>query len=406
MLAEFPFRTAILALAVASLGMHACGPDGDASAAGEASSERGGSLGQPTATFPEDFGAIQTVREMSDGTVLVADPLGGALYSVDLDAGTRVQVGAEGQGPEEYMQPDAVWRLPGDSTLLIDLGNGRMTTLAPDLSFGATSPLSAGDPRSGLVVAIPQAVDAEGRVYSRSLGMSMGGTPPDSGAVLRITRGTLALDTAAMYKLEDRTITRSGGPNNQNVSVMPVPLSPEDAWGAAPDGAVVMARAADYSIEWHAVDGTVTAGAPTPYEVISIGMREKEEWLGEQGQSGGGIGISVMMGPQGIQTNFSRGGGGGGDDPSVDDYEWPEHKPAFYSGRIVVDPMNRAWVRRHVEAGAPSTYDVFDRSAAREATYTLPHGSRVVGFGEDVVYVVSSDEFDLNYLQRYAMPAG
>jgi hypothetical protein len=403
MLAQFPIRSATMALTVACLGMQACGSEGDAAVAGGASSEAGGSLGQPTATFPEDFGAIQTVREMSDGTLLVADPLGGALYSVDMDAGTRVQVGAEGQGPEEYMQPDAVWSLPGDSTLLIDLGNGRMTTLAPDLSFGTTSPLSAGDPRTGLVVAIPQAVDAAGRVYSRSLGMSMGGEPPDSGAVLRITRGTLAVDTASMYKLEDRTITRSGGPNNQNVDMRPVPLSPEDAWGAAPDGAVVMARAADYSIEWHAVDGTVTAGSPTPYEVVSIGMREKEEWLREQGQSGGGLGISVMMGPQGMQTSFSR-GGGGGDDESVDDYEWPEHKPAFYSGRIVVDPMNRAWVRRHVEAGGPSTYDVFDRSADRQATYTLPHGSRVIGFGEGGVYVVSADEFDLNYLQRYAMP--
>ena len=61
----------------------------------------GGSLGEPTATFPEDFGAIQAVRELADGTVLVADPLGGALYAVDLDSGTRTQVGMEGQGPEE-----------------------------------------------------------------------------------------------------------------------------------------------------------------------------------------------------------------------------------------------------------------------------------------------------------------
>jgi len=397
-------RTAFALLAAAAFGMQACGSDGDAAVAGGQSSEAGGSLGEPTATFPEDFGAIQTVREMSDGTVLVADPLGGALYSVDMEAGTRTQVGQEGQGPEEYRQPDAVWRLPGDSTLLIDLGNGRMTTLAPDLSFGETSPLSAGDPRSGLVVAIPQAVDGAGRVYSRSLGMSMGGEPPDSGAVLRITRGTLALDTAAMYKLEDRVIERSGGPDNQNVSMSPVPLSPEDAWGAASDGSVVMARSGNYSVEWHAVDGTVTRGAATPYEVISIGTAEKEEWLRQQGQSGGGLGISVMMGPQGMQTSFSRGGMGGGEDPSIDDYQWPETKPPFYSGRIVVDGMHRAWVRRHVEAGEPSTYDVFDRAAERTATYTLPHGSRILGFGEGAIYVVSSDEFDLNYLERYAMP--
>ena len=100
-----------------------------------------------------------------------------------------------------------------------------------------------------MIVAIPQAVDAAGRVYSRSLGMGMGAEPPDSGAVLRISRGSLELDTAAMFKLDDRVIERSGGPDNENVSVSPVPLSLQDAWGAAPDGAVVMARSSDYTIE-------------------------------------------------------------------------------------------------------------------------------------------------------------
>ena len=160
-------RSASRSLAVFSLPavliLVACsgGERGDAMAQ-DAGSD--GSLGEPTAVFPDDFGAIQTVRELDDGTVLVADPLGGALYRVDLDAGTRTRVGAEGQGPEEYQQPDAVWPLPGDSTLLVDLGNGRMVGLGPDLSFGPTSPLSAGDPRSGLVLAIPTAVDRDGYV--------------------------------------------------------------------------------------------------------------------------------------------------------------------------------------------------------------------------------------------------
>ncbi|HSL82924.1 MAG TPA: 6-bladed beta-propeller, partial [Thermoanaerobaculia bacterium] len=81
-------------------------------------------LGAPTATFPEDFGAIQTVRELPDGRVLVADPLSKAVYLVDLAGGRRTVIGREGQGPGEYRQPDAVWPLPGDSTLLVDLGNG------------------------------------------------------------------------------------------------------------------------------------------------------------------------------------------------------------------------------------------------------------------------------------------
>ena len=89
-------------------------------------------LGTPTALFPEDFGRITNVRELSDGRVLVADPLGQAVYLVDLEAGSRRQLGANGQGPGEYRAPDSVWPLPHDSTLLVDLGNGRLTRMEPN----------------------------------------------------------------------------------------------------------------------------------------------------------------------------------------------------------------------------------------------------------------------------------
>jgi hypothetical protein len=144
------------ALAVSLMALIACASETGGANGGLA--DFGGSLGEPSAVFAEDFGSIQTVREVAGG-MLVADPLGGALYFVDMNAGTRTVVGTEGQGPGEYLQPDAVWPLLGDSTLLVDLGNGRMITLGrPDLEFGPTSPLSAGSPRSGgMVVAIPQA---------------------------------------------------------------------------------------------------------------------------------------------------------------------------------------------------------------------------------------------------------
>src|SRR3972149_4768324 len=106
-------------------------------------------LGRPNAKFPEDFGSVQTVRELRDGRLLVADPLGKELYLVDLAAGTRTVVGSQGQGPTEYLQPDAVWALPGDSTLLVDLGNGRVVALGPDLAFGPTLPIALSEPGPG-----------------------------------------------------------------------------------------------------------------------------------------------------------------------------------------------------------------------------------------------------------------
>ncbi|MEQ8329787.1 MAG: hypothetical protein RH859_04910 [Longimicrobiales bacterium] len=364
-------------------------------------------LDRPVATFPEDFGTIQVVRELPDGTLLVADPLGGELYRVDMAAGTRRVIGAQGQGPREYRQPDAVWALPGDSTLLVDLGNGRLTVLAPDLSFQRTRPIAQGgppQPGTPMAIAIPQAVDGRGALYFRAMGGGgPGGTPPDSAPVLRLAPDGETRPVATV-KTPDVTVTRSGSAGNESVSMGIVPLSAEDPWGVAPDGSLVLVRSGDYHVEWIAPDGRVTRGAPIPWSPVRIGQAEKDEWVAESGRSGGGIGIEMSVENGQASMSFSRGGGGGGQ-RTTDQYTWPDAKPPVYGGRIPVDPRGRAWVRRHVDAGDPSTYDLFDRQGARVATVLLEHGKRVVGFGEGAVYVVAFDEFDLNYLEKYQLPA-
>ncbi len=362
-------------------------------------------LGPPTATFPEDFGAIQTVRELPDGRVLVADPLSKALYAIDMDAGSRTVIGQEGEGPEEYRQPDAVWPLPGDSTLLVDLGNGRLVSLGPDLEFGPTMPIAVGDFQPGrpLVLAIPQGVDGTGNIYARVMGGMGGGPLPDSADILRIDRGSQTTEQAAKFKIQAMTQTTSGGANNQNIQIAPIPLSPEDAWGVAIDGSVILVRSIDYHLEFLAPDGTVSKGPTVPFDPVRIGTAEKEEYISELGRTGGGIQVGVSMVNGQMSMSFARGGRGGGA-REIDQYPWPQEKPPFYSGRIPVDPIGRAWVRRHVEAGEASTYDVFDGAGALVGTVLLEHGKRVIGFGPSGVYVASYDEFDLNYLERYAMP--
>ena len=391
-----------LVLAVLAAACGAPGSDAD----GGGGSASGATLGEPTAVFPEDFGAIRTVRELADGSVLVADPLGNALYRVDLDTGTRTQVGSEGQGPQEYRRPDAVWPLPGDSTLLVDLGNGRLVALGPDLSFGPTSPLSQGDPRSGLLLALPEGVDGQGRIYSQSAGMGggPGGALPDSSAVLRIERGSMTADTLLRVKLAERTRSESGSANDRSVSIRQIPLSPQDTWGVAPDGSVVVARSADYHVEWHAPDGSVVAGEPVGAEHVSLGTAEKRQWIDNQGRGGGGLRVSVAIENGAMEMSFARGGRGAGEGPTIDDYTWPETAPFFSDDRILVDPLDRAWVRRYVEAEEDATYDLFDRTGSHVATYRLAGDRNVVGFGDGGVYVVAYDDFDLSYLERYALP--
>ncbi len=355
-------------------------------------------LGPPDAVFPDDFGYVHTAVELPGGHVLVADPLGKALYRVHMDDGTRTVVGGVGQGPGEYLQPDAVWPFRGDSILLVDLGNARLVRIGPDLVFGASRPIAtfAGD--DAPVMVLPDAVDEEGNAFVSVLG---GYPPPDSGAILRVGLSAAAVDTVARYKLRDYEITET----DDGTYVIPVRLSPQDAWGVAPDGSVVIARAGHYGVNWFAPDGAVTYGDTIPYAPVSVTRADMAEDL-RAAQRHGGISMDSGVREDGTRTtNFSRGGFGPPDEEvDYDDYTWHDVKPTFHNTPVRVDPLGRAWVRRHLPADSGTRYDLFNRSGQLVKALTLEGDRIVAGFGPAHVYLVTFDELDLAYLERYRLP--
>lgn len=353
-------------------------------------------LGLPEAVFPQDFGYIHAVRELPDGAVLVPDPVGAALYRTAMDAGVRTIVGGVGEGPGEYLQPDAVWPLPGDSTLLVDLGRARLVRLGPDLEFGSMHSIAmfAGD--GGMVVAIPQGIDARGNIYAS---VSGGYPPPDSGAIARIDPGTASIDTVGSYKLREVMIEESGG----RMRVSLIPLSPGDAWGVAASGAVVVARSEDYGVDWLDA-GAVTRGVDIAYDPVPITAAEKLAYLDARRRHAG-VGVEVMTAADGsTETRFYRGSSGRSARLGPDDYTWPDVKPAPVAGTVRVDPLGRAWVRRHTTSDAGSAYDLFDRQGRRVRALTMEGHRTVVGFGPESVYVAAFDALDRAFLERYRLP--
>ena len=154
---------------------------------------------------------------------------------------------------------------------------------------------------------------------------------------------------------------------------------------------MVVARAADYRLEWISSDGSVRSGAPVAWDAVPVGQAEKEAWVREQSSrsvqtatfmTGGGGGVSPSSGIGGAAAR-SMSFGGGSDD--VDDYEWPETLPPF-TGSILIDPEGRAWLRRHQPVGAPFLYDVFTADAEHAGTVEIAEGHTVRGFGDGVVY--------------------
>ncbi|MEE8133602.1 MAG: hypothetical protein V3T56_01015 [Gemmatimonadales bacterium] len=359
------------------------------------------------AAFPESFSTVRGLEELDDGRLLIADGLGQALMIVDMNAGTADTIGRVGPGPQEYKTPDGLWRLPGGNWMLVDLGNGRLTMMDSDFKFGKTYPIMGQNPGGqgpgSILIRIPRGIDSQGRVYLQtSAGMTSDGQLRDSAAVIRWDPLTDAVDTIAMVKEGDRKLETSGGSNNRNISISSIPLSPRDGWAVAPDGRVALVRSGDYSIHWMDPDGSVTTGRSNAYEPVRIGQPEKEDWVDQLGRNGLAIRVSINNGAR--QASFSRGGpsrGGGGQ--STDDYEWPEHMPAFNAPRIRVGPAGNLWVRRYGKKNDDVVFDLFDGSGKLIKQVVLPPGRDIAGFGRGVVYTTAADEFDLIWLERFRL---
>jgi len=349
----------------------------------------------PEASLGEPFSSVGGLRELSDGRVLVSDRLEQALRIVDFVSGGFEEIGHTGQGPGEYRMPGELLGLPGDSTVLVDMGNMRMTFVTPDGRLEGSEPLVRPD---GIFM-FPRGVDAKGRIYFDLTGtMSMApGSLPDSFAIVAFDRATQTIDTIGLLAREQiRQVGTTRGEGFSFSGPGMAPFQPADAWAVGPDGRVAVALGVDYRVEWLARGGERVVGPVVEYEPVRLTDEDKEAWADRMSQ---GAAVMVMSGGGG-------GGGGGGRTmniprPDVEELEWPDVKPAFPRGAVYVTPEGEAWVERYVEYSEPETFDVFDSSGRRVKQVVLPEGRRFIGFGAGALYAVRVDEDDLQWLERY-----
>ncbi len=361
------------------------------------------SLTEPDATFREPFTSIVGLRELSDGRLLLADRTERHVSFIDFASGRIEQVGRQGGGPGEYEMPTGLFAWPDDGALLVDLANTRITRITSGGRLDQSWPIMSST--GGFMN--PSATDGEGRVYYSSAGSFRAGPgappPSDSMPVVRWDPATDVHDTVAMLYSQPRITTSGGGEGGFTVhtggggtmrlsGLRRQPFRAVDAWGVSLGGDVAVVRATDYRVDWYR--GTnVTSGPSIDYEPIRINQAEKEAWAdGQVGQS-----ITVMM----------LGGSGGGRTletprPNLAEIDFPDVKPPFRSTGTSVTPDGEVWVRRHQGHDAERPlYDVFDAGGELIKQVRLPAGRSIVVFGRGVVYAVSVDEDDLQWLERY-----
>lgn len=338
----------------------------------------------------EPFTNVGSVRELSDGRVIVVDNGDRAVYVVDFTAGTSTQIGRPGGGPSEYRNPGILLPLPGDTTLLADAGNRRLLVIGPSATPIATLtdmwPMTDGAPGTRL----PRGIDGRGRGYFLASAATVGANgaivPADSAQLVRAPRGSKVDEALGYVRLAPRrisTTTKDGAIASVNIVIPPFPA--QDAWQPFPDGAVALVRVHDYRVDWMLPDGRRVTGRPIPFTPVKVTQQDKNKRAG---------GASATRGT-------APAGKAAGAPPAID---WPELKPPFAWTGVLAGSDGRVWVQRYGPAtDSRARYDVIDRRGVVVAKVDVPNDGRIVGFGAKSIYVVRKDEDDLQYLQRFAL---
>ena len=362
-----------------------------------AQAQRSGSIvfTRPTGESVDGFTMVGGIRELSNGKVLVSDPMERTVQLVDLAAGTAVKVGREGQGPGEYAFPGELLPLPGDTTLLVDRMNRRFLIILPN---GKTGEAIAYPGDLGLGVD-PRYVDASGRIYFQGSALPANGrlegnvTSADSVPLLRWDRRG-RMDTVAFLKLPVMSMNTSGSGGTGRVMIMrPQPFSPEDVWAVAGDGRLAIARVADFHIDWFGPARQKTSGPVNRFERLRVNEADKEAQR------------RAMRNPR-MFVSAGPGGSRGAAPPPIDlpEPEYPEYKPPFPARSAWVAPDGNLWLLRSRLGGDPiPTLDVFDGRGTLVGKVTLPRDRRIVGFGRNSVYMARTDADDLQWLERYSL---
>jgi hypothetical protein len=337
---------------------------------------------------------LSHIRELSDGRILAADPMSQVLLRLDFASGTADTIGRQGAGPQEYDGPDLVLSLPGDSTLLVDLRNGRLIVVDPEGVFVEWTPMTTTHDSGDTRTIHPNFTDNEGNIYAMAPHFLE--NAPDSFTINKIDRAT-GEETSVAKRWRTEYARR---PRDAKRPM----FVPSDDWAVGSDGRVAVIRANGYSVDWFLPDGSVVKGPQHDAQTFPVGTAEMEEEFGKISSKGiftrsvvSDAGMQSMQMSRGIPPGFFRG---------FDDFEWPETLPVFRQEGALVSPSGEAWVERMMPAGEQGRVDVFDEQGVRKGFVGLPPRSRIIAFGADtdsgeLAYLTRIDDMGLVWLERY-----
>jgi len=349
-------------------------------------------LTTPDATLPEEFSAVRGIRELADGRVLVSDYMDERVVLVDFFRKTVTPKVTQGSGPREARLPTRLIPIPGDSTLLADLGNNRLLLLDP-----------VGSPVRTITAERPgqlgvRGVDIGGGYYYAVPAWSEAN--PLANDSVHVVRWTPKNDAETPVTVIQGDRMRSDIRSPARTPRIPtVGYAAQDGWTLDDQGRIRVVRAGGYRVESFRLGQAAVSGPSYAFPTRPVSPADRvafvREFLTQSPTSGkgpgGGLGHSALPTEAEIAATT----------PGT---QFAERHPMFSAGDVITAPGGMLWVGRPSEAGKPVGYDVFDGSGRRIAQVEMGTGRRILAVGRKGLYVVREQESGLQYLERYPVP--
>ena len=209
--------------------------------------------GTPLATIEEPFTRISGVQELSASLAVATDNMEAKVVLADFARGTVKQIGAKGQGPNEYRFPSPPIAVPSGA-YVFDTYQRRAILVGRNGAIAGMKTLPEG-PLSRV-----RGSDASGRIYFEGSDFDPNtGRFSDSLPVMRWDPTTDKVERVTRVWGGGRVVLqRGGGPWSMAREITPFPHL--DAWAALPDGRVALIRHEPFRIDFASVSGMITPG--------------------------------------------------------------------------------------------------------------------------------------------------
>ena len=343
------------------------------------------------AVSEEGFSKVSSVRELRDGSLLVADQGEQRLVRVTFDSNIVAVLGRIGDGPAEVRSAGWLYPLAGDSTLFTDSSMSRWFILE---GSRIVETIAEHGTLNRLLLSELSGADEFGHVLGVR-GSVFAGTGPrtrgtaDSLVLLLADRHSQRVDTLGMLKGRgNRGFHTERATNRQTMQlVVSTPLASEDVALLFQDGWIAVARVEPYRVEWRAPNGRWSRGAPLPFQAIKVDDKQKcaamERFFGRSNP-----------------CDPSRLPG------------WPDVVPPFLPAMLrtrlpalLATPDGRLVVARSPTATSPENrYDVVDRAGRLDGVIALGKQEVLIGFGARSVYVLIVDDDGIQNVRRHPWP--